>query len=174
MPTSHRSARPGADDLRLGPPADAYRRGLLAYVWSGPTTALGLALGALTLFTGGSVERRDGTLEFRGALSRAMLESRFLTAGAITLGHVILGRDRRNLDACRAHEHGHVRQAELLGPLFLPAYGIASLWAALRHRDPYRANWFERDAVRRSAQAAHSDADPPQDRRPAETDRRAL
>jgi hypothetical protein len=39
-----------------------------------------------------------------------------------------------------------VRQCERWGPLFLPAYAIASLSAWVRGRDPYEGNRFEREA----------------------------
>jgi hypothetical protein len=120
-------------------------------LWALPTTSIGLCVGGLTLLGGGKVARRDGVLEFRGALARVLLESPLLGASAATLGHVILGRDAKSLDACRVHEHRHVRQAEVLGPFFLPAYLLASVWAALRHGQHYRANWFEKDAARYTA-----------------------
>jgi cytochrome bd-type quinol oxidase subunit 2 len=124
----------------------------LAYAWAAPTTALGLLIGALTLFTGGAVERRDGCLEFHRAFARALLESPRLGASAITLGHVILGRDAAALDANRAHEHVHVRQAEWLGPFFLPLYGLAAVWAAMRHGRHYEDNWFEVEARLKSGE----------------------
>jgi hypothetical protein len=64
----------------------------------------------------------------------------------MTLGHVVIGRDRDCLDHSRAHERIHVRQAERWGPLFIPAYLLASLFAKLRGRDAYRDNPFEREA----------------------------
>jgi hypothetical protein len=67
-------------------------------------------------------------------------------ASAMTLGHVVLARDPCLADLTRAHERIHVRQAERWGPLFLPAYGVASLIALLRGRRPYRDNRFEREA----------------------------
>jgi hypothetical protein len=39
-----------------------------------------------------------------------------------------------------------VRQAEKWGPLFFPAYGVASLIAIARGRHFYRDNVFEREA----------------------------
>jgi len=119
---------------------------LAAYAWAAPTTLLGLAAGALTLLTGGDWERRDGVVEFRNAFARALLESRILHASAITLGHVILARDDASLERYRAHEHGHVRQAERLGPFFLPVYFLAAGYAALRGRHHYHGNWFEVNA----------------------------
>jgi hypothetical protein len=65
---------------------------------------------------------------------------------ALTLGHVVLGMSRAALAHTRAHERVHVAQVERWGPFFLPAYALASLWALLRGRNPYRDNPFEREA----------------------------
>ena len=62
--------------------------------------------------------------------------------------HVVLGLDGPTLDRTRAHERVHVRQCERWGPLFLPAYGLASLLAWWRGHDAYRENRFEREAYR--------------------------
>lgn len=72
-------------------------------------------------------------------------------AAALTLGHVVLGRDAATLDATRGHERVHVRQYERWGPLFVPAYLAASLWALARRRPAYAANRFEREAFAREA-----------------------
>ena len=69
-------------------------------------------------------------------------------SGAMTLGHVIIGRDRWCLEFCREHEQAHVRQVERWGPAFIPAYLAASLLAWLRGEHYYHDNWFERDARR--------------------------
>jgi hypothetical protein len=98
------------------------------------------------LCTGGRVQRRAGTLEFHGGFSRWFAQ-RF-GFGAMTLGHVIIGRDAPILDCCREHEQVHVRQAERWGPLFIPAYLAASGWAWARGRHYYLDNAFERDARR--------------------------
>jgi hypothetical protein len=135
-------------------PEDAARtvrtepRPLLAYVWAAPMSLLGLLLGAITMLTGGAMERRAGVVEFRDGLAPRILRLPFLRASAITVGHVILGRDSRSIDGCRGHEHGHVRQVELWGLFFLPAYLVAGAWAHLRGGHYYRDNWFERDADR--------------------------
>ena len=118
----------------------------LAYAWAFPTTAVGLVAGALTLATGGKAQRRLGAIEFHGGLARRFLESRRVSA--MTLGHVILGRDTRCLDYCRDHEQVHVRQVERWGIFFIPAYFAASGWAKIRGRHYYLDNWFERDARR--------------------------
>lgn len=125
-------------------PARSNARALVAYAWTAPTTAVGLLAGALTLATGGRCRRARGTLEFHGGFSTWM--ARKFGFGAMTLGHVIVGRDPRALEICRDHEHVHVRQAETLGPLFIPAYLAASLraWAAGKHY--YLDNPFEIEA----------------------------
>ena len=120
----------------------------LVYVWAAPTTSVGLLAGILTLCTGGQIQRRRGALEFHGGFARWLLELTIVGAVAMTLGHVIIGRDVRSLDACRDHEQAHVRQVELWGPVFIPAYLLASLWAWARGRHYYLDNWFERDARR--------------------------
>lgn len=122
----------------------------LRYVWAGPATMVGLALAALAL-PRGRIALVAGVLEAEGpVLCWALRRAIPLPGGAaaITFGHVVLGRDRRALDATRAHERVHVRQYERWGPLFVPAYLLASAWALLRGRDAYGDNVFERDARR--------------------------
>jgi len=119
-----------------------------AYAWAAPTTGVGLMAGALTLATGGRVQRRRGALEFHGGFSRWFLSRRMVMAQAMTLGHVIIGRDPDCLESCREHEQAHVRQVERWGAAFLPAYVLASAWAWSRGQHYYLDNWFERDARR--------------------------
>lgn len=119
---------------------------LLKYAWASPTTAVGLLAGGLTLCTRGRVARIRGTLEFHGGFSTWLAER--WKFGAMTLGHVIIGHDEDSLDWCREHEHVHVRQVEAWGPFFIPAYLLASAWAAFRRRHYYYDNWFEIDARR--------------------------
>ncbi len=64
----------------------------------------------------------------------------------MTLGHVVLGRDRQCLEQSRSHERVHVRQFERWGPFLIPAYLLCSLYAHLRGRHPYLDNPFEREA----------------------------
>lgn len=102
----------------------------------------------------------DGVLEVHGPLLAWLLTHVTLVPGgaaAITFGHVVLGRDRGALESTRAHERVHVRQCETWGPLFVPAYLLASLWAVLRGRHPYLQNWFEVEAYRSSPAARASD-----------------
>lgn len=120
----------------------------LIYLWALPTTMVGLTAGLLTLARGGRVQSRRGALEFHGGFARWLLERRVISASAMTLGHVILGRDAECLADCRDHEQAHVRQVERWGPLFIPAYVVASVWAWKRGGHYYLDNAFERDARR--------------------------
>ena len=126
-------------------------RKLLAYLWAGPTTAVGLAFVLPTLLTRGRARRVDGVLELHGGVCTWTLQrlvGLYLPGGAaaMTLGHVVLGVDAAALASTRPHERVHVRQCERWGPLFLPAYGLSSLVARLRGQDAYRDNRFEREA----------------------------
>lgn len=121
---------------------------LLCYLWAGPNTLLGLAAVLLARTTGGGWSVHSGVVEAHGGAVAAVLRRMPLVRGAaaLTLGHVVLGQTPDLLDVTRAHERVHVRQYERWGPFFLPAYALASLYAALRGRDPYRDNPFERAA----------------------------
>ncbi len=127
-----------------------------AYAWALPTTALGLALVAVALATGARASVVGGVVEAHGGMLDPMLR-RFVPlrggASAMTLGHVVVARDEGALVRTRAHERAHVRQVERWGPLFVPAYVVASLVVAMRGGHYYRDNRFERDAV---AAASHT------------------
>ena len=85
----------------------------LAYVWALPTTVLGLCFVALALASGGGLQFVDGVLETHGGLVSLFLRRCTPLRGgasAMTLGHVVLGRDPALLDLTRAHERVHVRQ----------------------------------------------------------------
>jgi hypothetical protein len=124
--------------------------GILRYLWAAPATAIGLALATLALPRGHARLVR-GVLEVEGPAVRWALRRLVPLAGgavAITLGHVVCGRDRRSLDASRAHERVHVRQYEQWGPLFIPAYFVAGAFAWARGGHAYFDNVFEREARR--------------------------
>lgn len=118
------------------------------YLWASPATVMGLALCLLA----GRRERVavvDGVVEAHGPALRWML--RWLVpigggATAMTLGHVVLGRDADALETTRSHERVHVAQYERWGPLFVAAYLAASAWAALTGRHFYFDNAFEVEA----------------------------
>ena len=125
---------------------------LVLYVWAAPTTLVGLTAGGLTLCSGGRAQVRMGALEFHGGFARWLLERRVVGAAAMTLGHVIIGRDTYCLDSCRLHEQVHVRQVERWGGFFIPAYLFASFLAWRRGEHYYLDNPFEREARAKSGE----------------------
>ena len=127
----------------------------MRYLWAGPTTLLGLVL-AFVLLRRGHAALIDGVIEAHSPLLRWALTHLIPLAGgadAITLGHVVLGKNAQALDATRVHERVHVRQDQVWGPLFVPAYLFAGLCALARGRDPYFDNRFERQALTEEAQS---------------------
>jgi hypothetical protein len=125
-------------------------RRTIAYAWALPTTVLGLVLVGIAVATGASASLVDGVVEAHGGLLDPLLRRCVPLRGgasAMTLGHVVVGRDANALQRTRAHERAHVRQAERWGPFFLPAYLVASVLVAARGGHYYRDNRFERDAV---------------------------
>lgn len=125
---------------------------LIGYAWASPNTAIGVALGGLSVLFGARARLVDGVIEFTGGELGTFFASPLVGCPfrAVTLGHVILGTDAASLDCARTHEHVHVRQYEQWGPLFLPAYALSSLWQLACGRRFYRDNWFERQAYERS------------------------
>jgi hypothetical protein len=126
---------------------------ILVRLWALPTSCLGLLVVPLALLSGGGIQIVNGVLEVHGGLARGLLERCTPLKGgalAMTLGHVVIGRDMASLAQTRRHERVHVRQCERWGPLFLPAYLLASAWILVfrRGRSPYLDNCFEREARR--------------------------
>jgi hypothetical protein len=126
------------------------------YIWAGPTTCIGLVFVLIAVASGGSARVVDGVIEAQGGMLDVFLcriVGLWLAGGAsaMTLGHVVIARDRASHDRTRAHERVHVRQCQRWGPLFLPAYLAASLAMYLTRRDPYRDNPFEREAFSKSS-----------------------
>ena len=125
---------------------------MVVYLWVLPTSLLGLLfLPPVLLTRRGGAQVVGGVLELHGGVVELFLRRCTLLRGgasAMTLGHVVLGRDRALLDLTRAHERVHVRQCERWGPLFIPAYLAASLLVLLRGGRPYEDNPFEREAYR--------------------------
>ncbi len=120
----------------------------LRYAWAAPASAIGLVVGAVAIILGARAKRVEGTLEIGGGRLGRWADglperARF---AAVTLGHVIVGVDDLALASCRAHERIHVRQYERWGVFFFPAYAIAGLRELARGGDPYRDNYFEREA----------------------------
>jgi hypothetical protein len=119
------------------------------YVWAAPATLLGMSLIPFAVLQGGSARIVDGVIEAHGGIITKFLRRGLPWVGpgsAMTLGHVVWGRDQHCLDTTRAHERVHVDQYERWGPLFIPLYLAASVLAQLRGKHPYLDNPFERAA----------------------------
>ena len=125
---------------------DVPPRRLLAYLWAAPVTLLGLLAGLLAYLLGATVKRRHGVIEIAGNSRTPVLRSISRQFEAITLGHVILGRNHGTLTRWRSHEHVHVRQYERWGVLMPFLYVLASVraWATGKHF--YWDNVFEVEA----------------------------
>ena len=116
---------------------------LAATVWSAPLTLVGLAAATLS----GARLRWDPSRRCLVATSVGGLSGlalRMVGAGANTIGQVVLCMGALPSQALLDHEAVHVRQAERLGPLLIPAY----LWLNAIHG--YRDNPLEH-AARRGA-----------------------
>jgi hypothetical protein len=127
---------------------------LLGHLWALPMTGLGLLL-AVPLARLDSMDE-EGILHFvvRTGGPLGWYVRRFHIA-AFTLGAVVTyasAAGPRQAPLVR-HERAHVVQTFLLGPLFLPAYGLASLWQWVRGRHVYHDNWFEVQACAAEAEA---------------------
>jgi hypothetical protein len=121
----------------------------MIYAWTSPTTSVGLLFLPLAVAGGGKVRIVDGVIEIHGRWVAHFLRRWVPISGgasAMTLGHVVIGRDQECLDVSRDHERVHVRQCERWGPLFIPAYLLASAVAKIRGRNAYFDNPFEREA----------------------------
>lgn len=114
-------------------------RQISAFLWAAPNTILGIGLGFL-LFD--RPKRLHQAVIFEGS---ALLQYLGVPPAAITLGHVILAT-RHMPPQILAHELIHVRQYECWGPLLIPAWLVGLLVGAVRTRQPYLGNPFEREA----------------------------
>ncbi len=121
------------------------------YAWASPCTLVGLLLVAPTFLFGAKAQIVGGVIEVANPLYEGAGEQKLWPFTAITFGHVVIARRVADLDLLRAHEHAHVRQYELWGPLFFAAYPLASLWQLLRGGRPYFDNWFEVQARHNAA-----------------------
>lgn len=124
---------------------------LLKYLWASPVTIVGLAFAVAAAVSGGHVQIRDGIIEaYGGWLHSWMRGGRLFRGGAaMTLGHVILARDRDCLERSRLHEQVHVHQFERYGPLLPPIYVAIAWWLAWRGYDPHLDHPFEQEAYQR-------------------------
>lgn len=125
-----------------------------ATVWSAPLTLVGLAAASLS----GARPRWDASrrcLVATGVGGPSGLALRLVGAGANTIGQVVLCTSGTPSEALLDHEAVHVRQAERLGPLLVPAY----LWLNALHG--YRDNPLEHAARRGARRAGGSRAERP-------------
>ena len=130
---------------------------VLAYLWASPVSGIGLLFVPLAWLGGGGARVVYGAVEVHGGLVAAILRRGLPVLGpaaAMTLGHVILGRDPSCLDKSRRHEHVHVRQYERWGVFLVPVYLLASCVLYVRGQDPYLDNPFERQAFGQDRLAA--------------------
>jgi hypothetical protein len=123
----------------LPAPASRTTTRALTALWAAPLSALGLALAAVG---GGRVhwDARRGCIVATGVHGPSAWALRFVGADANTIGQVVLCRSETPSPALLDHEAVHVRQAERLGPLLLPAY----VWWNARYG--YADNPLERAA----------------------------
>ena len=123
---------------------------MVRYLWALPASLVGLLFVPLAMpWKGGRVRVVDGVLEMHGRAIAWVLKNLIPIsggAGAMTFGHVVIGRDAARLESTRFHERVHVRQYERWGFFFYPAYLLSSCWLILRRRDAYLENPFEREA----------------------------
>ncbi len=114
--------------------------------WTFPNTLVGIAVRSLFGRTN-FIDKGFGHYEASpgSPFDRAM---RRMNKAAITLGDQVLYVAGAMTQDRVYHELEHVSQARKWGPLFFPAYGVASLWALIRHGSLYRENTFERKARR--------------------------
>lgn len=122
---------------------DVSRLSVFGYLWALPNTLLAMAIG---LLLGGRFQRVDGIIEIDGRRVARVLSRLPLPAAAMTIGHVVFGRDQRLLDKTRKHERVHVHQYARWGPFFIPAYLLCSAWLYAQGKDGYRGNPFEIEA----------------------------
>lgn len=132
------------------PPAPRTLAGQLATaLWAAPLTAIGLGVAVLS----GARPRWDTTrrcIVATAVSGPSAFALGLVGAGANTIGQVVLCREPEPSPALLDHEAVHVRQAERLGPLLVPAY----LWWNAIHG--YRDNPLEH-AARRGARRARTD-----------------
>lgn len=125
-------------------------KSLARYIWALPNSLIGLAFAPTVRRGSGGLEVVNGVLEIHSPGIAWVLRHCIPIPGgacAITLGHVVLGRDGHSLARSRAHERVHVRQYERWGPAFIPVYLMASAWAFVTGAGAYHGNRLEREAV---------------------------
>jgi hypothetical protein len=125
-------------------------RAVWLYLWAAPLTLVGLLCAVLALALGATAKRHGGVLEIASGTECTKTKRQAWLQRcpfvAITLGHVILGRDHSTLAQWRSHEIVHVHQMERWGVFFPLAYLAASGLALLQGKAPYWDNAFEIEA----------------------------
>jgi hypothetical protein len=128
----------------------AQRSGMVRFwwkrLWASPYTIVGITLGLVGKWSGGSMRIVDGVIECEGPFLNWYLSHLPVKAAAMTLGHTVIGCTTLHLEFTRRHERVHVRQYERWGPFMAPAYLAFSAVLWLRGRDPYLENPFEIEA----------------------------
>ncbi|MCI0453140.1 MAG: hypothetical protein L0Z51_12275, partial [Candidatus Latescibacteria bacterium] len=124
-------------------PGNAVRA--LAYAWALPTTVVGLALVAVAVTTGARAALVEGVLEAHGGLLDPFLRRGVPLRGgasAMTLGHVVVGRDPDALARTRLHVHASVI-CSARGGHFEPQPGNERLMLFNNMGDPYGTIFHE-------------------------------
>ncbi|MBU6173132.1 MAG: hypothetical protein KGQ60_04975 [Planctomycetes bacterium] len=115
------------------------------YLWVGPWTLIGLAIGFLPGVGQRRIRFHRGTVGIYGpGVERLLLRAPVVGgASAMTIGHTILACNESIWRETFKHEFVHVRQYQWFGPFFVPAYLLESFWQWIRGRNPYSDNRFE-------------------------------
>src|SRR5690349_19029468 len=110
----------------------------IGFIWALPGTIIGAVLQFIYGINGRRKFNESGVLEVR--VKRILPKF----AAAQTWGVIVFSRIP--FKYVRTHEYAHVLQWMIWGPLFLPAYVLASLWSRIKYGNWYEDNWYERRA----------------------------
>lgn len=114
---------------------------MLGWLWSLPTTLIGLLVACVGARP--YLMRRGGWIWTARPWLEAFMHSQGI--GGVTLGTVIVLQpwEVRNVDVV-IHELTHVKQAMILGPLFLPAYLLGFVLGGFSYeRNPFEVAAFK-------------------------------
>ena len=114
----------------------------LLTLWCLPLTLVGYVV-LLFAFKDKHIKRRGVRMAY-GATSARLL--RVFGYQAMTIGAVVLARNRTAMRQHLAHEWAHIHQSRRFGVLFPALYLGHSAWCLLTRRHPYLHNTFERAA----------------------------
>ena len=126
---------------------------MLKRIWTAPNNGIALSFLKMTGGRDAYVEKRPKHLVAREGAKSDLFIRNTLGVAAISLGSYAFYRYGAFNKERYAHESYHTRDWEKLGVLFLPLYGLASLWAAVKYRNFYEDNWFERRARKAAAES---------------------